>query len=250
MKALILAAGRGTRLAPLTNFVPKCMVKYQGKSIIDYELSALKNNGINDIGIVCGYLSNVLRNYLKNEGLKFYTNDNFMNTNMVYTMFCANELMQECLREKQDLIVSYADIIYQDSIIQKLIHHKGELGVIIDKDWEDLWAKRFENPLSDAETLKISKNKIIEIGKKPHSLSEIQGQYIGLFKFSYQFLGDVLEFYSSMDRNILHDGKDFDNMYMTSFLQALIDKYHNAAPINIHRGWTEIDNLEDLKICL
>lgn len=249
MKALILAAGRGTRLAPLTHSIPKCMVAYHNKPIIDYELSALRNNAINDIGIVSGYLSDVLRNYLKNEGLKFYTNDNFMNTNMVSTMFCAKEFMQECLRQKQDLIISYADIIYQDSIVQKLINYKGELGIIIDKNWAELWTKRFENPLSDAETLKIVGNTIVEIGKKPQDISEIQGQYIGLFKFSYEFLGDVLEFYHSMDRNIFYDGKDFDNMYMTSFLQAIIEKYHNATPVNIYGGWIEIDNLEDLEIC-
>ncbi|PAF48838.1 sugar nucleotidyltransferase [Helicobacter sp. 12S02232-10] len=250
MKALILAAGRGTRLAPLTNTIPKCMVPYQNKPIIDYELDALKCNGIEEIAIVGGYLYPVLQNYLKDNNLRFFINDRFMVTNMVATMFCAKDFMLECVNDKQDLIISYADIIYKHNVVEKLKNFKAELAIIIDKDWEKLWRERFEDPLIDAETLKIKGDKIVEIGKKPTSIQEIQGQYIGLFKISYDFLSVVIDFYETLDKNAIYDGKDFDNMYMTSFLQALIHNYQNASPVFIHRGWTEIDVLEDLKVCL
>ena len=118
MKALILAAGKGTRLAPLTNDIPKCMVKYNNKSIIDYELEALKENYITDIAIVGGYLYDVLKKYVNID--KFYINDRFENTNMVWTMFCAREFLESCARDKQDLIVTYADIIYENKIIERL----------------------------------------------------------------------------------------------------------------------------------
>ncbi|PAF46714.1 sugar nucleotidyltransferase [Helicobacter sp. 12S02634-8] len=250
MKALILAAGRGTRLAPLTDSIPKCMVAFNDKPIIDHELQALKHNDITDIAIVGGYLFPVLQKYLQNQSLKFFTNIDFMHTNMVATMFCAQDFMHSCIQQKQDLIISYADIIYTDTIIKKLKNFQGDLGIIIDTEWEKLWRARFADPLSDAETLKISGDTITEIGKKPQNIAEIQGQYIGLFKISHRFLPAVLELYASLDRNALYDGKDFNNMYMTSFLQILIDTYHNASPVYIHRGWTEIDSIEDLKICL
>lgn len=248
MKALILAAGRGSRLAPLTDNKPKCMVSYNDKAIIDYELAALNNNGIFEIAIVGGYLSEVLKTHTKIKD--FFVNKNFMSTNMVATMFCAKSFMQLCIESKEDLIISYADIIYSDAVIKTLKDYKGEFGVIIDKDWDKLWKQRFQNPLSDAETLKIKNNKIKEIGKKPKNISEIEGQYIGLFKISYKFLQIMIDLYNGLDKNAIFDSKDFYNMYMTSFIQLIIDKFDNVEPVFINRGWIEIDNIKDLEMKL
>ncbi len=245
MKALILAAGKGTRLAPLTNNIPKCMVKYKNKPIIDYELEALRESGIDDIAIVGGYLANVLKEYTKIN--KLYINHDFENTNMVWTMFCAREFMESCVNEEQDLIISYSDIIYKNEVVSKLKQYKNDLGVVIDKDWKILWDSRFENVLSDAESLKIKDNKIIEIGKKVDSIDEIEGQYIGLFKVSYKFIKNMINIYDNINRNKQFDGKNFQNMYMTSFLQEIINKFNNIEPIFINRGWIEIDSISDLE---
>ncbi|ALW60118.1 hypothetical protein RC42_02755 [Campylobacter jejuni] len=76
----------------------------------------------------------------------------------------------------------------------------------------------------------------------------IYAQYIGLFKFSYQFLSEVITFYEMLDRDILYDNKNFENMYMTSFLQALIEKYNNAKAVEIDGNWCEIDFMSDLEV--
>ena len=70
-----------------------------------------------------------------------------------------------------------------------------------------------ENPLDDAETLKIYKGNIIEIGKKTNTYKDIEGQYIGLIKISKKILKKIIKFYDNLDRNSLYDGKNFDNMY-------------------------------------
>ncbi|EKK0830894.1 sugar nucleotidyltransferase, partial [Campylobacter lari] len=119
---------------------------------------------------------------------------------------------------------------------------------IVDKSWKELWTKRFKNLLDDAETLKLKDGFITELGKQAKSYDEIQGQYIGLFKFSYQFLKEVLKTYNKLDKTQFYDGKNFQNMYMTSFLQILIDKYKNAKAIEINGNWCEIDFMSDLKV--
>lgn len=249
MNAIILAAGFGSRLMPLTQKQPKCMVEYQGKKIIDYEMDALKSAGIKDIAVVGGYLSEVLREYIESYGIKyFYVNANYDKSNMVSTFFCAKEFILKCIEEKQDLIVSYADIIYFKDSVEKLIQTEEDFAVIVDKIWLDLWKKRFENPLEDAETLKMENENIIELGKKAKNYDEIQGQYIGLFKFSHSFLPKILVFYENLNQSILYDGKDFNNMYMTSFLQALIDEFNNAKAIEIQGNWCEIDFMSDLEV--
>lgn len=241
MKMIILAAGEGKRLRPLTKDKPKCMVKYQEKEIISHILHVTKPL-INNIAIVSGYKSKVLKNFLKNEKIHFYENKEYAKTNMLYTLFCAREYMDD------DIIISYADIVYKKEILEKLIASQEDFSVVVDRKWRELWQQRMENPLDDAETLKIKNDKIQEIGKKPKSYDDIEGQYMGFIKIKKQFLPKVLNFYENLDKNALYDEQDFKNMYMTSFIQALIDKFDCVSPVFVDGGWVEVDSKSDLKI--
>lgn len=103
MKALILAAGFGSRLMPLTQHNPKCMVEYQGRKILDYEITALREAGISKIAVVGGYLFEVLSTYLQsNFAIKdIYYNPSFNTSNMVKTLFCAREWIEFVLKKKR-----------------------------------------------------------------------------------------------------------------------------------------------------
>jgi len=241
MKMIILAAGQGTRLRPLTNDKPKCMVEYKNKTIIDSILEVAKKCNLENIAVVNGYKKEVLEEYLKNENLKFYTNKEFYKTNMVSTLFCAKEFMND------DIIISYADIIYKEEVLEKLIASKDDFSVVVDKEWKALWSQRMDNPLDDAETLKVRDSKIVELGKKPNSYDEIEGQYIGLIKISKTILGKVISYFENLDKDSLYDGKDFENMYMTSFIQMMIDDLCDVKPVYINGGWVEIDCVDDMK---
>lgn len=241
MKGIILAAGQGTRLAPYTYDRPKCMVEYNGKMIIDYILDSMNACGIGKQIIVDGYKNNVLKSHLKGRDVKFYTNEQFATTNMVTTLFCAEKEMDD------DIIISYADIIYKDDILQKLITSDADIACVVDNRWLELWQQRMENPLDDAETMRIDDNgNIIELGKKAHLYNEIEAQYIGLIKISKNAIDKVRSFYNSLDRLGIYDGKDFDNMYMTSFLQMIIDELMSIQAVRIDGGWLEIDSHDDL----
>ena len=241
MKMVVLAAGQGTRLRPLTDDKPKCMVEYQGRAIIEYILEAAKECNIKDIAIVNGYKKEVLQKFLENENINYFTNEHFDKTNMVNTLFCAKDFMDD------DLIISYADIVYKKEVLEKLIESKDDFSVVVDREWKSLWKERMENPLDDAETLKIIDGKIIELGKKPKSYDDIEGQYIGLIKISKKVLPKVINFYENLDRSRMYDGKDFNNMYMTSFIQLVIDNLMDVKPVFIDGGWVEIDSVNDLK---
>ena len=241
MKAIILAAGQGARLKPLTNDKPKCMVEYQKKPIIDSILETIKACNIDDIAVIGGYKQSVLENYLSTEKVTFYTNAEFDCTNMVSTLFCAKAFMDD------DLIISYADIIYKEEVLRKLINADTDFGVVVDRYWKELWVQRMDNPLDDAETLKIKDGKIIELGKKPNSYQDIEGQYIGLIKISKRIINQVIDFYNHLDKSKKYDGQSFDNMYMTSFIQMIIDNLTFVEPVFINGGWVEIDCVKDMK---
>jgi choline kinase len=125
---------------------------------------------------------------------------------------------------------------------------KGDIVVMVDDDWFDLWSVRNENPLIDAETMKFDKfsGKITEIGKKPTRLDEIERQYTGLIKISKNKITDFLQFYDRLDRTKLYDGNTFANMYMTSLLQLLIDSNWDVVPAHVSHGWLEVDTVSDL----
>lgn len=254
MNAIILAAGFGSRLMPLTKDKPKCMVEYKGKKIIDYEIESMLNAKIDKIAVVGGYKADVLLGYLRsldsmqNIESRFYINKNYATTNMVATLFCGRDFLLQSAAEKKDVIVSYADIIYGEKILNALMESNSELSILVDDSWQSLWQARFSDILSDAETLKIQNNKIKELGKKAQSLADIDSQYMGLFKISHTFLDTLIRFYDSLDRSAKYDGKEFSQMYMTSFLQGVIDKYDNATPVRINGGWLEIDSPSDLEI--
>jgi len=241
MKLIILAAGQGTRLRPYTDNIPKCLVQFKNKPIIDYILEAAYSCNINNICVVTGYKQDVLKNYLQSKQITYYTNPNYEKTNMVETLFRARDYLDD------DIIISYADIVYSDDILQKLINSNNDISIVVDKEWKKLWLSRMDNPLDDAESLKIINNKIIELGKKPTGYDEIDAQYIGLIKISKEMITSVVNYYDSLPRDQMYDGNNFENMFMTSFLQLIIDNLTNIYPVEIHGGWYEIDSKQDLK---
>ena len=144
---------------------------------------------------------------------------------MVSTFFCAKEFLDD------DIIISYSDIIYNTDILKKLINDEAHIGIIVDKSWKKLWSLRMDNPLDDAETLKVKDGKILELGKKPIGYDEIEGQYIGLIKIKKNTVNKVIRYYESLDKSLLYDGNDYDNMYMTTFIQMIID---NLLEVNLY----------------
>ncbi|MFA0113366.1 NTP transferase domain-containing protein [Vibrio sp. 10N.261.46.E11] len=240
-KVLVLAAGQGTRLRPITNDIPKCLVPLLGTSLLERQISTLNNAGIDDIHIATGYRKEQLEVF----GYGTSYNPRYFETNMVESLFSAMEFIR---KEGGDLIIAYGDIVYQQSNLQTLLACDEDIALMIDKGWRDLWSKRLENPLDDAETLVMEPNGYItELGKKPDSYDNIQGQYTGLIKIKSNKIEDLVTFYQQLDRDVTYDGKDFDNMYMTSFLQLLIDSGWKVKAAEVQHGWLEIDSVDDLE---
>jgi choline kinase len=227
------------------------MVEAAGKSIIRRQLTVMKNCGVSedDIVIVCGYRKETLKTHLSDKSVKFIFNADYETTNMVYSLMCAEVEM------KDDIIISYGDIIYEESILKKLMDAHSPISVVVDDDWYDYWSIRGEDPLSDAETLKLDQNcNIVEIGQKPKSVAEIESQYIGLMRFRNEGLTDMINLVeeakrrSSTGESLWRTERNYRNMYMTDLLQGLADTKKKLQAVRINRGWFEIDNLNDLRI--
>lgn len=240
-RAVILAAGRGTRLGPAGLDKPKCLIELCGRSLLDRQLAVLKACGIQEIALISGYKAE----QLASRGHQVILNPRYAETNMVASLFCA----EDWFKGGGDLIVAYGDIVYERRVLDALLASKDPVAVVVDRGWREYWQARFENPLSDAETLKInSEGYVTEVGKKPRGYEEIQAQYIGLFKICAADITRFAKAYHALDRNAVYDGKSFDLMYMTSLLQYLIDVGWLVRAVVADRGWLELDCESDMAL--
>jgi len=237
-KAIILAAGMGTRLRPFTNDRPKCLVEINGQSLLDSQLKTLRANSISDITVIGGYKGHML----KNKETELIVNEQYETTNMVYSLFCAkSKLNGECL-------ISYGDIVYSNDILESLLASTDDISIVIDKNWQAYWEARFSNPLDDAETLTLSNgNTITEIGKKPRSIKEINGQYIGLMKFSSKGISQLNELYRTLLAKGECMGKTIESAYMTDIIQEAINAGYSVKAVPIFSEWIEVDSVSDLQ---
>lgn len=240
MKAIILAAGKGTRLNKYTQELPKGMLDVFGKSIIERQVQTYLRNGINDITIVKGYCAEKIQI----EGTKAYVNDRYADTNMVESLFCAeNEIMG-------DVIISYSDVLFEDRALRNVIEFKHDIGVLVDSDWKDYWNARYGKVDFDTESLRInSEGLIYELGISDPPLHEIDGRYVGVIRLSSSG--------SSIFKKVYNDAKNkffgkpwlnnrlFEKIFMTDFLQELINQNYKVYPVVINRGWLEFDTNED-----
>ena len=223
-------AGEGKRLRPYTLDRPKCMVEVDGISLIDRQLAVLQTEGLEDIVMIGGYKAEMLRRY----GVKLKINPRYYETNMVWTLFCAEDELEG------EVIVSYGDIVYSREILQSLLQSKADIAVTIDKDWKSYWSARNEYPLNDAETLKLREDEtIIEIGQKPRSLDEIEGQYMGLMKFTPHAMDNIIRWTRKLSSGP-------DKIDVTTAIQGLIDSGYPVYGVSTNGRWCEIDDEKDL----
>ena len=236
-KVILLVAGEGKRLRPYTLDKPKCMVEIDGVSLIDRQIKILKAEGLEDFLLIGGFKAEML----KQKGVKLKINSRYFETNMVWTLFSAEEELEG------DIIVSYGDIVYSQEILQALINSKEDIAVVIDKDWESYWRARNEDLLDDAETLRLGLNgKITEIGNRPKTVEEIQGQYIGLMKLSSKGLSHIKTIFHNSVKSGKLLNKPVEESYMTDLLQVCINQDIPVSSVIINGGWIEIDTVSDL----
>ena len=240
---MFFSAGIGSRLRPHTKDIPKCLVKLCGMPILEHQLNVFKKLKIPDksITIVGGYLFEKLNKY----NLNLVKNEKYESTNMVYSLFCALDNIEL----NEDLIISYGDIVFEKGVLLKLIKSTSPVTVVADKSWKKLWELRMENIIEDAETFKFDqKLNILEIGRKPDLIDDIKAQYIGLIKIRKDYLDQIKFIYRKILFDEQYKKSVSENIYMTSFLETIIQSGIPAKACLIEGGWLEVDTAKDLEI--
>ena len=241
MKAIILAAGQGTRLKRYTKNLPKGMLKFLGKTIIERQIELYREVGIEYIIVVKGFE----KDKITYNNIKYYVNEDYDKSNMVESLMSAKEEFDD------DIIVSYSDILFEKSMLEKILKNTNDYVVAVDDNWKKYWKKRYGKVDFDTESMIIdANNNILSLGKENPKVEDIDSRYIGLLKFSKyginkaKFIVDVA-YTEYIDKPWKQSGKNIKNAYMTDLLQALIE---NGEKVKAHRfngGWIEFDTNED-----
>jgi choline kinase len=235
MRAIILAGGRGSRMGNLGDACPKCLIELEGKPLIERQIAALRRGGVDEIGVVRGYRPEMI----DFPGLVYFANERWSETNMVMSIAAAAPWLRS-----GPVIVSYSDIFYRSELVRDMAGAPGQLVISYDRDWRRLWSRRFADPLADAETFRINPaGQLLEIGGKTTRIEDIEGQYMGLLKFTPAAWSAIEALLSTLDAPIR------DRLDTTGLLRRLLaSKEFVISTVGTDGQWGEIDNPEDVEL--
>lgn len=220
MDALILAAGRGTRMGQID--IPKCLLDIGGTSIINNQIKNFRNAGIDRIFIVTGYNSELIHSHL-NDDFTFLHNTEYANTNNLYSVWTARDSLDD------DFICVYGDLLFHKEILDKCIQNNSDICLVIEK-----------NVRSETMKIRIENNLIVEVNK---NISEdlADGNFIGMAKFKKSMIPDLFNEISFLVEN------GNLNSYYTSAIESLIQKNKQINFVETNNlPWMDIDEEHEL----
>lgn len=226
MKAVILAAGLGTRLRPITNDVPKCMVPVNGIRIIDKQIDNLLLNGIEEIFVVDGYKADVLASHIRDffPQVHIVSNPRYAETNNMYSLFLTSQYVKG-----EEFLLMNADVYYDSNIIAGMLQGGNQSKIACDRS----------GYMEESMKITLDGDKINHISKKitPEDHYAVS---IDVYRISAE--DSIVLFKEVEDTILVHN----DENSWTEVALDHIFKDTSFIPYVIEGRWFEIDNHEDL----
>ena len=241
MRAIIIAAGRGSRLEHHTDACPKCMVEINGRSILSFQLEAFEANGVDDLHVVRGYLSDKLTV----SGATYYENEVWEQNNILHSLFCAEDAFAG------PLLTTYSDIVYTPQVVEKLLATTHDIALVVDADWAKTYVGRDDHPVEQAELCEADGEFVTQVGKWVGPEATI-GEFIGLAYYSDEGARQLLEIWRDLRANLGDDepfrhAELFRKAYHADLFNKTIARGVKVGFVQIEGGWREIDTVQDLE---
>ena len=190
MKAIILAAGMATRLRPVTDNLPKCLLTIGGKTIIRRQVDTLLNEGVEEIFVVTGFRSELVEQhidfYYPGKKIRVIKNKDYESTGPAYSLWCAGEILG-----KSETIYLNGDLVSDPRVIKNLIESdKGSITAVSRNQWDLEQVKVSINPDQSVSAL----GKWIEARKS-------YGEFVGATKMSKEFGFSLKLVLENLDKN-------------------------------------------------
>lgn len=234
-QAVILAAGRGSRLRRRTDDRPKCLVELAGRTLLDWQLAALLAADVAPpVTVVCGYRGAQLRD----PRIVTIANPRWADSNMVRSLMAAASRLQAA-----PTVVSYGDVVYHPDHVRALVAAADDVAITWDRRWAELWRARFADPLLDAERFAVDeRGRVRVVGGRAVSLVEIGGQFMGLLRWTPAGWARTAAVLARFPPAAV------DAMDMTTLLAQLIAAGVTVGGVAVDGRWCEIDSEDDLAL--
>jgi len=243
VRPIIIGAGRGSRLGANTDEIPKTLVPVMGRPMLDWILDALSAAGFarKDVVFVCGYADAVVR--ARYPEFTFVKNEDWANNNILLSLLCAREHLGA------GFLSSYADIVYDGAIVERLVASPADICLGCDTAWRRRYVGRTQHPESDAEKLRADGSRVLEISRTIPS-EAADGEFIGVMKLSEDGARVFLDAFDRAQRSyggsIFREGRSFQKAYLLDLLQEMLEAGAVMQRENTAGGYMEIDTGQDL----
>lgn len=251
-KAIIIAAGRGRRLGPHTEELPKCLVQVGARPILGWVARAFELAGIEELVIIRGYRGDDLERgarALWPGPIRFIDNPAWPTNNVLLSLAHARAELDDAV------LITYSDIIFTPPVARAIAAAQDDLALVIDTAFKDIYEGRTEHPLDEGEVADLDdRGGVRRVGKRALPAADAYGEFIGLAKLSAagaRLVGATLDAlaarYADQPDAPFQRAARYQNAYLTDLLQHLIDGGQPIAPVPIVGQWREIDTGQDLE---
>lgn len=241
MKVILLGAGRGSRLMPLTASEPKAFTVIAGKRILDWTLDAFLINNEADFVFVSGYQKSTVEAEYKD--FAFVENSNWATTNILHSLLCAQMYMSD------GFYSTYTDTLYRHDAVAMLKNSPHDITLVMDTLWRGRYRHRTQHPESDGEKMIVNGNQVIHISREIEP-KQASGEFTGVLKMTPTGATQFLHFYNKLlsslgPDGLLKDGRPFHLAYVIHLFEYMIRAGVEIHCVSIPGEYYEIDTLED-----
>jgi choline kinase len=242
VRAIIIGAGRGSRLMPTTADVPKCYAEIEERRILDWVIDAFRQNGVDDVCFIGGYKIDTVRGDYPD--FVFRHNDNWPNNNILASLFYAEDLMDE------PFICCYYDTLFYAQAVKSVIANEDDIALVIDTGWLARYGERSEHPSTDAEKVTIENGVVTRIHREIEE-RDAYGEYIGMAKFSAEGAARLKRHYHRCREQFagqpFREAKTFEKAYKIHLFQEMLEAGERMAHVDTPGEYIEIDTQEDFE---
>ncbi len=241
MKVIVIAAGSGKRLGKSTENIPKYLLEVNGKTILERQRVVFKKFNINDIIIITG----PNKDKFVDREFTFVEDVNYQKHDILGSLIVAKKHI------KDDVLIVYSDIIFDDLIFKQVIESDADIGIAVDLEWEKSYEFRTEHTKAEAENVLLDKNhNLLEIRKNIQRDGKIIGEFLGILKLSKKGSNVFVKRLDKLEKShsgTFHMAPSLEKAYLTDMIQELIDSRIKVTPILVSGKWCEIDTMQDLE---
>ena len=241
MNVILLGAGRGARLMPLTASQPKCFTELGGTRILDWTLRAFQENGLDRFVFVGGYLIDVVKEAYPH--FAYVENPEWPTTNILASLVCAREYMAD------GFYATYTDTLYLSEAVKALQDSPHDITLVMDTRWRERYVFRSMHPESDAEKMIVEGDRVVEVSRTIET-EEASGEYTGVIKMTAKGASQFLEFHDELhaelgEEQIIADGRPFRMAYVIHLLDRMIRAGIPVHSVAVPGNYHEVDTIQD-----